>query len=210
MTPQHLNRLALLPDKYLMDQELPRFEQSFLKMVHSHKDDKMTDEFMKFPTDKEIANHANKQEHTLEDVKKQQQVHPQEIINEVNKMNILNRYPNITERNERMQNYAAFKARIDASANAFDLSLLLEMALTKIPQIPFEYILDVFRWDLFSGKVQIENSNEYFWKLLMKHQGIHSPSWSDRRTFFDAGAKFHVADNTPFVRYSKTYSSLLC
>lgn len=200
MTPQHLNRLQLLPDKYLMDQDLPKFEQSYLKMVHSHKDDKLSDEFMKFPTNEEIANHANKQEHTLSDLKKQKQIHSGQIINELNKMNILNSYPNITERIERMHNYAEFKARIDGSVNAFDLSLLLEMALTRIPQIPFEYILDIFRWDLFSGKIQIENSNEYFWKLLMEHQGVHPPGWLDRSAFFDAGAKFHVADNTPFVR----------
>lgn len=70
----------------------------------------------------------------------------------------------------------------------------------KIPQIPFEYIVDVFRWDLFSDKVEMKNANEFFWKLIIEEQGLHPPDWLNRKHMFDAGAKFHVADNTPFVR----------
>lgn len=99
-----------------------------------------------------------------------------------------------------MEKYLQFKNRLDNSINAFDLSTLLKIALIKIPQIPFEYILDVYRWDLFSGKIPGSKSNEYFWKLLIKNQGIHPPEWKNRKQFFDAGAKFHVADNTPFIR----------
>lgn len=87
--------------------------------------------------------------------------------------------------------------------NTFDLSLLLRMALSKIPQIPFEYILDVFRWDLFAGKIPMERANGYFWHLVNKHQGVGTPAqlFRDHSELFDAGAKFHVADNTPFVRF---------
>lgn len=89
---------------------------------------------------------------------------------------------------------------LDAHYNQFDLSLLLKMALNKIPQIPFEYILDVFRWNLFSGNVSMANANVHFWHLALNEQGIHPPDWENRKNFFDAGAKYHVADNTPFVR----------
>lgn len=104
-------------------------------------------------------------------------------------------YPNFSCKNQR-----ASQPLFDPHFNEFDLSLLLKIALTKIPQIPFEYILDVFRWDLFSGNVTMANANAHFWQLAMREQGIHPPDWENRSDFFDAGAKYHVADNTPFVR----------
>ncbi|XP_059612587.1 angiotensin-converting enzyme-like [Phlebotomus argentipes] len=85
--------------------------------------------------------------------------------------------------------------------NIYDISILLRVALAKIPQIPFEYIVDVFRWSLFRGDVDFEDANDYFWALSELHQGIQAPGRADRRKMFDAGAKFHVADNTPYVRY---------
>lgn len=86
--------------------------------------------------------------------------------------------------------------------NSFDLYLLMKIALAKIPQIPFEYIIDLLRWDLFSGSISMENSNDYFWLLCEMEQGIKPPSQSgDRHNLFDAGAKYHISDNTPYVRY---------
>ncbi|GAB0093220.1 Angiotensin-converting enzyme [Sergentomyia squamirostris] len=85
--------------------------------------------------------------------------------------------------------------------NIYDISLLLHMALAKIPQIPFEYIIDVFRWNLFRKDVSFDDANEFFWALSEQHQGIRPPGDMNRRKMFDAGAKFHVADNTPYVRY---------
>lgn len=102
-------------------------------------------------------------------------------------------YPNFSCKNQHSFTF-------DSHFNEFDLSLLLKMALTKIPQIPFEYILDIFRWDLFSGNITMANANEHFWRLAVTEQGIHPPDWENRSNFFDAGAKYHVADNTPFVR----------
>lgn len=76
------------------------------------------------------------------------------------------------------------------------------MALMKIPQIPFEYIFDTFRWSLFSEQVSMENSNDYFWQLVEKYQGVKPPNnLFNRQDLFDIGAKFHLADNTPYVRY---------
>lgn len=89
-----------------------------------------------------------------------------------------------------------------AVKTSFDLSLLLRLALSKIPQIPFEYIMDVFRWDLFAGEITTDQSNAYLWRLISQHQGVGPPESRSRDdpNLFDAGAKFHVADNTPFVR----------
>lgn len=178
MTPQHLNRIKLLPDKYLFAEKLPKFTPSFESMIHSHKPN---NEFMKFFR-------TQVEEISLND---------QLLIKIFGKS-----YPTISERNAKMRKFQNFTSRFDGSMNSFDLSLLLKQALTKIPQIPFAYILDVFRWDLFSGNVSFEDANKYFWKLAIKEQGIHPPDWEDRTFFFDPGAKFHIADNTPYVRYA--------
>ena len=84
----------------------------------------------------------------------------------------------------------------------FDIYLLLKMALSKIPQIPFEYLFDTFRWSLFSDKIKFEDSNDYFWLLVEKYQGVKAPNkMFDRHNLFDIGSKFHLADSTPYVRY---------
>ncbi|KAJ0170310.1 hypothetical protein K1T71_014238 [Dendrolimus kikuchii] len=79
-----------------------------------------------------------------------------------------------------------------------DEILLLKQALNKIPQIPFSLLIDEYRWKYFEGS--LKNPNDDFWKLSLELQGISPP---DKRgeEYFDAGAKFHVPDNTPFIRY---------
>lgn len=146
MTPQHLNRLRLVPDQFLFQTE---------------KNDDLL-EVLKNSESSENFDHIS----------------------------FLDRkFPNITTRTS------------DLKIDTFDLSLLLRMALAKIPQIPFEYIIDKFRWDLFSGTVKFTESNLFFWDLLIKEQGIKPPDWKNRQHLFDAGAKYHVPDNTPYVRY---------
>lgn len=152
MTPQNLNRLGLLPDRYL-----------FTNSVHQSQ--------MK----SNVAKDCNRQYSNVTSLGKS--------------------YSKVSCENQKPDSPA-----FDSHYNEFDLSLLLKMALTKIPQIPFEYILDVFRWDLFSGNVSMEHANEHFWRLAFNEQGIHPPDWENRKDFFDPGAKYHVADNTPFVR----------
>lgn len=87
------------------------------------------------------------------------------------------------------------------SAN-FDLYLLMKLAFSKIPLIPFQYLFDVYRWDLFSGKVKFEDSNDHYWNLVEKYQKIKPPNENfDRHNLFDIGAYFHLGDNTPYFPY---------
>uniref|UniRef100_A0A182FFW1 Angiotensin-converting enzyme n=1 Tax=Anopheles albimanus TaxID=7167 RepID=A0A182FFW1_ANOAL len=99
--------------------------------------------------------------------------------------------------------YDGFGGIADHSTlNSFDYAFLLRIALTKVPTIPFEYLMDVYRWDLFDGSVDYDQDpNRYFWYLLEGEQGIRAPSVAPRDALFDAGAGFHLSDNTPFVRY---------
>jgi peptidyl-dipeptidase A len=76
----------------------------------------------------------------------------------------------------------------------------MRVALEKIAFLPFGLMVDKWRWDVFSGAVKPEQYNQHWWDLKKQYQGVAPPvdrSASD----FDPGAKFHVASNTPYMRY---------
>ncbi|MBS1787439.1 MAG: M2 family metallopeptidase [Acidobacteria bacterium] len=81
-----------------------------------------------------------------------------------------------------------------------DLGLLMRLALDKVAFLPFGYLVDQWRWKVFSGEVGTADYNKAWWDLREKYQGVSAPdprSESD----FDAGAKYHVAANVPYARY---------
>ncbi|XP_051968866.1 angiotensin-converting enzyme-like isoform X2 [Xyrauchen texanus] len=81
-----------------------------------------------------------------------------------------------------------------------DINYLLKMALEKIAFLPFGYLIDQWRWGVFSGRTPPERYTAEWWYLRVKYQGICPPV---RRTeeHFDAGAKYHIPGNTPYIRY---------
>ncbi len=85
----------------------------------------------------------------------------------------------------------------DASA---DTGLLLKSALAKVAFLPFGYLVDQWRWKVFSGEVGPGDYNKAWWDLRTKYQGIAPPAARSEQDF-DAGAKYHVAANTPYARY---------
>lgn len=86
--------------------------------------------------------------------------------------------------------------------NDFDLHQLMMMAFMKLPEIPFGYVFEKFRYDLFAGRVGDQQSNDYFWDLTRKHQRVEPPNLNtNRHQLFDASAKFHLAANVPYARY---------
>lgn len=109
-------------------------------------------------------------------------------------------YPKLSILNEFQSESDAYKSKLTREINDFDLALLLRMALIKIPAIPFQYLMDTFRWSLFNGTVSMADANAHYWNLAINEQGIHPPEYKDRREFFDLGAKFHTSDNTPYTR----------
>lgn len=80
-----------------------------------------------------------------------------------------------------------------------DEILLLKQALNKIPQIPFALVLDEYRWKYFEGALDRGSFNKEFWELSYELQGIVPPEERGEE-YFDIGAKFHVPDNTPYIR----------
>ncbi|HEX8999439.1 MAG TPA: M2 family metallopeptidase, partial [Blastocatellia bacterium] len=81
-----------------------------------------------------------------------------------------------------------------------DIGLLLRLALDKVAFLPFGYLVDQWRWKVFSGEVGPGNYNKAWWELREKYQNISAPGPRSENDF-DAGAKYHVAGNTPYARY---------
>jgi peptidyl-dipeptidase A len=81
-----------------------------------------------------------------------------------------------------------------------DIGLLLQRALDKVAFLPFGYLVDQWRWNVFSGKTGPGDYNKSWWDLRMKYQGIAPPAPRSEADF-DAGAKYHVPANTPYARY---------
>lgn len=77
--------------------------------------------------------------------------------------------------------------------------LILKQALNKLPQIPFSFLIDEYRWKYFEGSIDKNNLNEVFWAMAKDIQGIE-PTGKRNEEYFDIGAKFHVPDNTPYIR----------
>ena len=85
----------------------------------------------------------------------------------------------------------------DASA---DTGFLLQRALDKVAFLPFGYLVDQWRWKVFSGEIGPNDYNKAWWDLREKYQGITPPEPRSEKDF-DAGAKYHVPANVPYSRY---------
>ncbi|CAI9581972.1 unnamed protein product [Staurois parvus] len=81
-----------------------------------------------------------------------------------------------------------------------DINYLLKMALEKIAFLPFGYLIDQWRWNVFNGRTPPSRYNYDWWNLRTKYQGICSPV-ARNDAEFDPGAKYHIPGNTPYIRY---------
>jgi peptidyl-dipeptidase A len=81
-----------------------------------------------------------------------------------------------------------------------DIGFLLQRALDKVAFLPFGYLVDQWRWKVFSGEVGPGDYNKAWWDLRAKYQGVAPPAPRSEQDF-DAGAKYHVASNVPYARY---------
>lgn len=81
-----------------------------------------------------------------------------------------------------------------------DIGFLLNRALDKVAFLPFGYLIDQWRWKVFSGEVGPNDYNKAWWDLREKYQGVAPPVPRTEQDF-DPGAKYHVPANTPYARY---------
>jgi len=80
------------------------------------------------------------------------------------------------------------------------INFLFSMALDKIAFLPFSYIMDRFRWDIFDNTTDSSEYNSHWWQLRETIQGIKSPVERSADDF-DAASKFHISANVPYIRY---------
>ena len=81
-----------------------------------------------------------------------------------------------------------------------DIGFLLQRSLDKVAFLPFGYLVDQWRWKVFSGEVGPGDYNRAWWELREKYQGV-APPLPRTEEDFDAGAKYHVPANVPYARY---------
>ena len=81
-----------------------------------------------------------------------------------------------------------------------EIGPLLYTALQKIAFMPFAYKVDKWRWQVYGGQVKPADYDKAWWALTQEYQGVSRPA-PIADGGFDAGAKFHVASDTPYARY---------
>ena len=89
---------------------------------------------------------------------------------------------------------------LDIKDEETNINILFDMALKRVAFLPFAYLVDKYRWDLYSGRVAKEDMNCHWWKLRSEIQGLRPPGQRSSGQF-DAGSKFHVAADIGYVRY---------
>lgn len=81
-----------------------------------------------------------------------------------------------------------------------NLNYQMKMALEKIVFLPFSYVMDKWRWDVFGDESLVPKMNKHWWELRLKHQGISPPVKRSEKDF-DPGSKYHIPAGVEYVRY---------
>lgn len=80
------------------------------------------------------------------------------------------------------------------------INALYYQALERVAFLPFGYLIDKWRWDVFSGKIPKNQWNKHWWKLREEYQKIKSPSDRNEQ-YFDPAAKYHVPADSQYIAY---------
>jgi peptidyl-dipeptidase A len=80
------------------------------------------------------------------------------------------------------------------------LNAQMKAALEKVVFLPFGKLIDEWRWGVFDGSIKPDQYNATWWNMRKKYQGV-APTVARSEEDFDAGAKYHVAANVPYMRY---------
>ncbi|XP_024941481.1 angiotensin-converting enzyme isoform X2 [Cephus cinctus] len=79
-----------------------------------------------------------------------------------------------------------------------NINFLMLMALQKVTYMPFAYIVDQWRWRVFSDGVA--DMTTRWWELRLQYQGIVPPISRSERDF-DPASKYHVPADIPYAKY---------
>ncbi|XP_023220413.1 angiotensin-converting enzyme-like isoform X3 [Centruroides sculpturatus] len=81
-----------------------------------------------------------------------------------------------------------------------ELNLLMQRALAKVVFLPWSLLIDLWRYEVFEGRLSSSDMTKRWWELRKYYQGVGPPSEEDIKEF-DPGTKYHVANNVPYIRY---------
>ncbi|RVE53553.1 hypothetical protein evm_001694 [Chilo suppressalis] len=79
------------------------------------------------------------------------------------------------------------------------LNHLLWVALEKFPLMAYAYVLDKWRWNVFSNDT-LENWNQHWWDLRRTETGV-SPPVPRNESDLDPAAKYHVVSHVQYITY---------
>ncbi|KAJ8935487.1 hypothetical protein NQ314_012779 [Rhamnusium bicolor] len=81
------------------------------------------------------------------------------------------------------------------------INYLMDMAINKIAFLPLAFIIDKWRWDVFSGAVKEDEWNSHWWHHRESYMKLKAPVGRSNETDFDPGVLMHVANDIPYIRY---------
>ncbi|XP_056269094.1 angiotensin-converting enzyme 2 [Pseudoliparis swirei] len=84
--------------------------------------------------------------------------------------------------------------------NETEINFLLKQALTIVATLPFTYMLEEWRWQVFAGKITKDDWMKRWWEMKRELVGVVEPMPRDE-TYCDPPALFHVSGDYSFIRY---------
>ncbi|XP_059506424.1 angiotensin-converting enzyme 2 [Stegostoma tigrinum] len=81
-----------------------------------------------------------------------------------------------------------------------DINFLLKQALTIVGTLPFTYMMEQWRWEMFRGNIPKDQWMKRFWEMKRKIVGVVEPLLHDE-TYCDPAALYHVSNDYSFIRY---------
>ncbi|KAK6486886.1 angiotensin-converting enzyme 2 [Huso huso] len=80
------------------------------------------------------------------------------------------------------------------------INFLLKQALTIVGTLPFTYMLEEWRWQVFQGTIPKDQWMQKWWEMKRDLIGVVEPLPHDE-TYCDPAALFHVSGDYSFIRY---------
>ncbi|XP_041115054.1 angiotensin-converting enzyme 2 [Polyodon spathula] len=84
--------------------------------------------------------------------------------------------------------------------NETSINFLLMQALTIVGTLPFTYMLEEWRWQVFQGTIPKDQWMQKWWEMKRDLIGVVEPLPHDE-TYCDPAALFHVSGDYSFIRY---------
>ncbi|XP_072440825.1 angiotensin-converting enzyme 2 isoform X2 [Chiloscyllium punctatum] len=84
--------------------------------------------------------------------------------------------------------------------NEIDINFLLKQALTIVGTLPFTYMMEQWRWEMFRGNIPEDQWMKKYWEMKRRIVGVVEPLPHDE-TYCDPAALYHVSNDYSFIRY---------